>query len=56
LKTAVFGLLKRDGRSFMSRKNCTKEQLMPTIQGKILEWSIINTDGLPKSLRYLMMA
>jgi transposase len=45
-KTPVFGLLKRDGRVYVEVvKNCTKEQLMPIIQGKILEGSIINTDG-----------
>ena len=45
-KTPVFGLLKRDGRVYVEIvKNCTKEQLMPIIQGKILEGSTINTDG-----------
>jgi len=45
-KTPVFGLLKRDGKVFVSIvKNCSKEQLMPIIQGKILEGSTIHTDG-----------
>ena len=49
-KTPVFGLLKRDGRVYVEVvKNCTKEQLMPISKincwGKILEGSIINTDG-----------
>jgi len=42
----VIGLLKRDGKVYVEIvKNCTKEQLMPIIQGKILEGSTINTDG-----------
>jgi transposase len=45
-KTPVFGLLKRDGKVFVQIvQNCTREQLMPIIQGKILEGSTINTDG-----------
>ena len=41
-----FGLLKRDGKVYVEIvKNCTKEQLMPIVQGKILEGSTINTDG-----------
>lgn len=45
-KTPVFGLLKRDGKVFVSIvKNCSKEELMPIIQGKILEGSTIHTDG-----------
>jgi transposase len=45
-KTPVFGLLKRDGGVHVEIvKNCTREQLMPIIQGKILEGSTINTDG-----------
>lgn len=45
-KTPVFGLLKRDGKVFVSVvKNCSKEELMPIIQGKILEGSTIHTDG-----------
>ena len=45
-KTPVFGLLKRDGNVYVEQvKNCSKEQLMPIIQGKILEGSTIHTDG-----------
>jgi len=45
-KTPVFGLLKRNGKVYVEIvKNCTREQLMPIIQGKILEGSVINTDG-----------
>ena len=45
-KTPVFGLLKRDGKVYVEIvKNCTREQLMSIIQGKILEGSTINTDG-----------
>jgi transposase len=45
-KTPVFGLLKRDGKVFVQIvKNCTRSELMPIIQGKILEGSTINTDG-----------
>ena len=45
-KTPVFGLLKRDGKVYVEIvQNCSKEQLMPIIQGKILEGSTINTDG-----------
>lgn len=45
-KTPVFGLLKRDGKVFVSIvKNCSREQLMPIIQGKILEGSTIHSDG-----------
>jgi transposase-like protein len=45
-KTPVFGLLKRDGNVYVEIvKNCSKEQLMPIIQGKILEGSVIHTDG-----------
>lgn len=45
-KTPVFGLLKRDGNVYVEIvKNCTREQLLPIIQGKILEGSTINTDG-----------
>jgi transposase len=39
-KTPVFGLLKRDGKVYVEIvKNCNREQLMPIIQGKILEGS-----------------
>ena len=45
-KTPVFGLLKRDGKVYVEIvENCTREQLLPIIQGKILEGSTINTDG-----------
>lgn len=45
-KTPVFGLLKRDGKVYVEIvKNCTRKQLLPIIQGKILEGSTINTDG-----------
>ncbi len=45
-KTPVFGLLKRDGKVYVEIvKNCSKAELMPIIQGKILEGSTINTDG-----------
>lgn len=45
-KTPVFGLLKRDGKVHVEIvKNCTRAQLLPIIQGKILEGSTINTDG-----------
>ena len=45
-KTPVFGLLKRGGKVFVKVvKNCSKDELLPVIQGKILEKSIIYTDG-----------
>ena len=45
-KTPVFGLLKRGGRVFVKIvENCSKEELLPVIQGKILEKSVIYTDG-----------
>ena len=45
-KTPVFGLLKRDGKVYVQIvKNCTREQLLPIIQGKIIESSTIHTDG-----------
>lgn len=45
-KTPVFGLLKRDGKVFVTVvKNCSKDELMPIIQGKILEGSTVHTDG-----------
>lgn len=45
-KTPVFGLLKRDGKVFVTVvKNCSRESLMPVIQGKILEGSTIHSDG-----------
>ena len=45
-KTPVFGLLKRNGNVYVEVvENCSKAQLMPIIQGKILEGSTIHTDG-----------
>ena len=45
-KTPVFGLLKRDGKVFVTIvQNCSKEELTPIIQGKILTGSTIHTDG-----------
>jgi len=45
-KTPVFGLLKRDGRVFVSIvKNCSRDEIMPIIKGHILEGSTIHTDG-----------
>ncbi|MCB9789787.1 IS1595 family transposase [Candidatus Nomurabacteria bacterium] len=44
-KTPVFGILKRDGKMFVNVvKNCRKEQLMPIIEGKVLEGSTIYSD------------
>ena len=43
-KTPVFGLLKRNGKVTIV-PNCSREELMPIIQGKILEGSTIHTDG-----------
>ena len=45
-KTPVFGLLKRDGKVFVTIvPNCSKEELMPIIQGEILTGSTIHTNG-----------
>ena len=45
-KTPVFGVLKRDGKVFVTIvKNCSREALIPVIQGKILEGSTIHSDG-----------
>jgi transposase-like protein len=45
-KTPVFGILNRVGKVFVSVvPDCSKEQLMPIIQGKILEGSTIHSDG-----------
>lgn len=45
-KTPVFGLLKRNGKVFVTAvPNCSREELMPIIQGKILAGSTIHTDG-----------
>ena len=45
-KTPVFGVLKREGKVFVSIvPRCSREELLPIIQGKILEGSTIHTDG-----------
>jgi transposase-like protein len=45
-KTPVFGLLKRNGKVFVTVvPKCSKDVLMPIIQGKILEGSTVHTDG-----------
>lgn len=45
-KTPVFGLLKRDGNvSVTIVENCSRDALLPIIQGKVLEGSTIYTDG-----------
>ena len=45
-KTPIFWLLKRNGKVFVTVvPNCSREELMPIIQGKILEGSTIHTDG-----------
>lgn len=45
-KTPVFGVLKREGKVFVSIvPRCSREDLLPIIQGKILEGSTIHTDG-----------
>jgi transposase-like protein len=45
-KTPVFGMKKREGGVYVEIvKNCSKDELMPIIQGKILENSTIHTDG-----------
>jgi len=45
-KTPVFGILKRDGKVFVNVvKNCKREQLMPIIEGRVLEGSTIYSDG-----------
>lgn len=45
-KTPVFGLLKRNGKVFVSIvKNCSKEELLPIIQGHVLEGSTVHSDG-----------
>jgi transposase len=44
-KTPVFDLLKRGGQIFTTIvTNCSREQLLPVIQGKILEGSTSHTD------------
>jgi transposase len=45
-KTPVFGILKRGGKVFLTVvKGCSKEELMPIIQGQILENATVYTDG-----------
>ncbi len=45
-KTPVFDILKRDGNvSIEVVRNCSKDEPLPIIQGKILESSTIYTDG-----------
>lgn len=45
-KTPVFGLLKRNGNVYVEIvENCSRQSLMPIIQGKILEGSTVYTDG-----------
>jgi transposase-like protein len=45
-KTPVFGLLKRGENVFVKVvDNCSKAELMPIIEGKVLQGSTINTDG-----------
>ena len=45
-KIPVIGLLKRKGKVYTSVvRNCTRRQLMPIIQGKVLENSTVYTDG-----------
>lgn len=45
-KTPVFGLLKRNENVTVTIvENCSRAELMPIIQGQILEGSTINTDG-----------
>jgi transposase-like protein len=45
-KTPVFGILKRQGKVFVTIvKNCSRHELLPIIQGKILEGSTIHSDS-----------
>ncbi len=45
-KTPVFGILKRDGKVYVNVvKDCKKAQLMPIIEGRVLEGSTIYSDG-----------
>ena len=45
-KTPVFGVLKRGGQVFLTVvKSCSKEDLTPIIQGRILENATVYTDG-----------
>lgn len=45
-KTPVIGLLKRGGKVYAQVvKNCTRDQLMPIIKGKVLSKTTVYTDG-----------
>jgi transposase-like protein len=45
-KTPVFGIKKRNGEVYVEVvEKCSKEELMPIIQGKILEGTTVYTDG-----------
>ncbi len=45
-KTLVFGVLKREGKVFVSIvPKCSREELLPIIQGKILECFTSYTDA-----------
>jgi transposase len=45
-KTPVFGLLKRNGKVYTQIvSHCSRQELMPIIQGKVLEHSTVYTDG-----------
>jgi transposase-like protein len=45
-KTIVFGILKRDGKVFTNIvANCSRSELLPIIQGKVLENTTVYTDG-----------
>ncbi len=45
-KTPVFWLLKREGKVYVSVvPDCSRDSLMPIIQGKVLEGSTIHSDG-----------
>ena len=45
-KVKVFGILKRQGKVHIQVvENCSKEQLMPVIKGKVLEETTVYTDG-----------
>jgi transposase-like protein len=45
-KTPVFGLLKRGDKVYVEVvPNCSREALMPIIQGQVLEGSTIHSDG-----------
>lgn len=45
-KIPVIGLLKRNGKVYTKIvTDCTREELMPVIKGKVLEGSTVYTDG-----------